>query len=116
MILCAVQTIVKRNEREKQEDQQSECKRGRNSARILHRACLRGVCLSVCSFCVSLESDSEVAEEFLKPGHLSKLLEEDLSGDMSSLSLPEVNKVVTELLERLRSHRDDCQPHRLQVS
>jgi len=31
MILCAVQTIVKRNEREKQEDQQSEYKRGRNS-------------------------------------------------------------------------------------
>lgn len=64
----------------------------------------------------SLESDSEMAEELLKQGHLSKLLEEDLSGDISSLSLPEVNEVVTELLERLQSHRDDCQPHQLQVS
>lgn len=87
MILCAVQTLVKRKEKEKQEDQQSESKR---------------------------ESDSEVVEELLKPGHLSRLLEEDLSGDMSSLSLPEINEVVTELLERLRSHRDDCQPHQLQ--
>uniref|UniRef100_A0A8C1W377 Midasin n=1 Tax=Cyprinus carpio TaxID=7962 RepID=A0A8C1W377_CYPCA len=89
MVLCAVQTLVKRKEKEKAEDQQSESKR---------------------------ESDSEVAEELLKPGHLSRLLEEDLSGDVSSLSLPEVNGVVTELLERLGSHRDDCQPHQLQVS
>ncbi|XP_042633620.1 midasin-like isoform X2 [Cyprinus carpio] len=83
MVLCAVQTLVKRREKEKQEDQQSENKR-------------------------------EVAEELLKPGHLSRLLEEDLSGDVSSLSLPEINKVVTELFERLRSHRDDCHPHQLQ--
>uniref|UniRef100_A0A9R1SM52 Midasin n=2 Tax=Cyprinus carpio TaxID=7962 RepID=A0A9R1SM52_CYPCA len=89
MVLCAVQTLVKRKEKEKAEDQQSESKR---------------------------ESDSEVAEELLKPGHLSRLLEEDLSGDVSSLSLPEINGVVTELLERLGSHRDDCQPHQLQVS
>uniref|UniRef100_A0A671LK38 Midasin n=1 Tax=Sinocyclocheilus anshuiensis TaxID=1608454 RepID=A0A671LK38_9TELE len=87
MVLCAVQMLVKRKEKEKPEDQQSESKR---------------------------ESDSEVAEELLKPGHLSRLLEEDLSEDVSSLSLPEVNEVVTELLERLRSHRDDCQPHQLQ--
>ncbi|XP_026051038.1 midasin-like [Carassius auratus] len=87
MVLCAVQTLVKRKEKEKAEDQQSESKK---------------------------ESDSEVAEELLKPGHLSRLLEEDLSGDVSSLSLPEINEVVTELLERLGSHRDDCQPHHLQ--
>uniref|UniRef100_A0A9J8BXI4 Midasin n=1 Tax=Cyprinus carpio carpio TaxID=630221 RepID=A0A9J8BXI4_CYPCA len=85
MVLCAVQTLVKRKEKEKAEDQQSE------------------------------KSDSEVAEELLKPGHLSRLLEEDLSGDVSSLSLPEINGVVTELLERLGSHRDDCQPHQLQA-
>uniref|UniRef100_A0A671LK54 Midasin n=1 Tax=Sinocyclocheilus anshuiensis TaxID=1608454 RepID=A0A671LK54_9TELE len=85
MVLCAVQMLVKRKEKEKPEDQQSE------------------------------KSDSEVAEELLKPGHLSRLLEEDLSEDVSSLSLPEVNEVVTELLERLRSHRDDCQPHQLQA-
>ncbi|XP_043076462.1 midasin [Puntigrus tetrazona] len=87
MVLYAVQTLVKRKEKEKPEDQQSDCKR---------------------------ESDSEVAEELLKQGHLSRLLEEDLSADLSSLSLPEVNGVVTELLERLRSHRDNCQSHQLQ--
>ncbi|KAF4099466.1 hypothetical protein G5714_019592 [Onychostoma macrolepis] len=87
MVLCAVQMLVKRKEKEKPEDQHSESKR---------------------------ESDSEVAEELLKPGHLGRLLEEDLSADVSSLSLPEVNGVITELLERLRSHRDDCQPHQLQ--
>uniref|UniRef100_A0A8C1W639 Midasin n=1 Tax=Cyprinus carpio TaxID=7962 RepID=A0A8C1W639_CYPCA len=69
----------------------------------------------LCAVQTLRESDSEVAEELLKPGHLSRLLEEDLSGDVSSLSLPEVNGVVTELLERLGSHRDDCQPHQLQA-
>ncbi|TRZ01341.1 hypothetical protein DNTS_001208 [Danionella cerebrum] len=87
MVLCAVQSLVKRKEKETQEDQQSESKR---------------------------ESDSEVAEELLKPGHLSKLLEEDLSGDISSLSLPEINGIVTELLQGLRSHRDTCQPQHVQ--
>ncbi|XP_051581140.1 midasin isoform X2 [Myxocyprinus asiaticus] len=87
MVLCAVQALVKRKEREQQEGQRSDGKR---------------------------ESDSEIAEEFLKPGHLSGLLEEDLSGDVSCLSLPEINGMVTELLQRLRSHRDDCQPHQLQ--
>ncbi len=75
-----------------------------------------GICVCAHFICASLESDSEVAEELLKPGHLGRLLEEDLSADVSSLSLPAVNGVVTELLERLRSHRDDCQPHQLQVS
>lgn len=118
MILCAVQTLVKRKEKEKQEDQQSESKRGAKSAMNLHTACFRRYAwIYESSFmCVPIESDSEVVEELLKPGHLSRLLEEDLSGDMSSLSLPEINGVVTELLERLRSHRDDCQPHQLQVS
>lgn len=87
VVLCAVQNLVKRKEREDQEDKQSESRR---------------------------ESDSEISEELLKPGHLSKLLEEDLSGDVSCLSLPEVNGVLTELLQRLRSHRDACAPHQLQ--
>ncbi|XP_057208356.1 midasin isoform X2 [Triplophysa rosa] len=87
VVLCAVQNLVKRKEREDQEDKQSESRR---------------------------ESDSEILEELLKPGHLSRLLEEDLSGDVSCLSLPEVNGVLTELLQRLRSHRDACQPHQLQ--
>ena len=64
---------------------------------------------------VFIESDSEVAEELLKPGHLSRLLEEDLSGDVSSLSVPDVMGVTEQLLERLRSHRDACSPQHLGV-
>lgn len=62
------------------------------------------------------ESDSEVPEELLKPGHLSRLLEEDLSGDMSCLSLAEVIGVMESLLERLRSYRDKCSARHLGVS
>lgn len=120
MVLCAVQNLVKRKERDDQEDKQSESKRGEIHSKPPHLACLTlfRTALSKCVLilCVSLESDSEILEELLKPGHLSRLLEEDLSGDVSSLSLPEVNGVLTELLQRLRSHRDACKPHQLQVS
>ncbi len=53
MVLCAVQTIVKRKEKENPEDQQSESKIGGSSPRILH---VRGD-LCVCSFymCFSRE-------------------------------------------------------------
>lgn len=66
--------------------------------------------------CISFpESDSEVAEELLKPGHLSRLLEEDLSGDVSCLALAEVTGVTGRLLERLRSYRDTCPARHLGV-
>ncbi|KAF4092103.1 hypothetical protein AMELA_G00017110 [Ameiurus melas] len=77
-VLCAVQGLVKRKEQEVQKEDSRK------------------------------ESDSEVAEELLKPGHLSRLLEEDLSGDVSCLSLAEVTGVTGRLLERLRSYRDTC--------
>lgn len=73
--------------------------------------------LSAGCFCVFVpESDSEVAEELLKPGHLSRLLEEDLSGDISCLSLTEVIGDTERLLERLRSYRDACSARHLGVS
>lgn len=77
-VLCAVQGLVKRREQEVQKEDSRK------------------------------ESDSEVAEELLKPGHLSRLLEEDLSGDVSCLALAEVTGVTGRLLERLRSYRDTC--------
>uniref|UniRef100_A0A3B1J791 Midasin n=1 Tax=Astyanax mexicanus TaxID=7994 RepID=A0A3B1J791_ASTMX len=83
-VLCAVQNLVKRKERE--EEQQADSRR---------------------------DSDSEVAEELLKPGHLSKLLEEDLIADVSSLSLPDVVGMTEQLLQQLRSHRDACSPQQL---
>lgn len=69
--------------------------------------------LDLCVFVA--ESDSEAAEELLKPGHLSRLLEEDLSGDVSCLSLAEVTGVTERLLERLRSFRDTCSSRHLRV-
>lgn len=56
-----------------------------------------------------------MAEDLLKPGHLSRLLEEDLSGDVSCLSLAEVIGVTRSLLERLRSYRDMCPARHLGV-
>lgn len=56
-----------------------------------------------------------MAEELLKPGHLSKSLEDDLSAEISRLSLPEVIGVTESLLLRLRSHRDACPPQHLEV-
>ncbi|KAM9495289.1 midasin [Clarias gariepinus] len=85
-VLCAVQSLVKRRERERKEERPEESRK---------------------------ESDSEVAEELLKPGHMSRLLEEDLSEDVSCLSLAEVIGVVERLLERLRSYRDTCKARHL---
>ncbi|GAA6099361.1 midasin isoform X1 [Tachysurus ichikawai] len=83
-VLCAVQGLVKRREREEEQPEDNR-----------------------------KESDSEAAEELLKPGHLSRLLEEDLSGDVSCLSLAEVTGVTERLLERLRSFRDTCSSRHL---
>ncbi|KAF5899322.1 midasin-like, partial [Clarias magur] len=85
-VLCAVQSLVKRREREREEERPEESRK---------------------------ESDSEVAEELLKPGHMSRLLEEDLSEDVSCLSLAEVIGVTERLLERLRSYRDACKARHL---
>ncbi|XP_035384712.1 midasin isoform X1 [Electrophorus electricus] len=78
-VLCAVQSLVKRREREEEGKQQSDSRR---------------------------ESDSEVCEELLKPGHLSQVMEEGLSGDAACLALPEVIGVMGRLLEMLRCHSD----------
>ncbi|XP_030636974.1 midasin [Chanos chanos] len=86
-VLCAIQSLVKRREAEQEEDQRSDSKK---------------------------DSDSEVAEELLKPGHLNKLLEEDLSTEVSCLSLQEVSSVVEQALEGLRIYRDTCPPQHLQ--
>uniref|UniRef100_A0AAR2K636 Midasin n=1 Tax=Pygocentrus nattereri TaxID=42514 RepID=A0AAR2K636_PYGNA len=76
-VLCAVQSLVKRRERESEGEgeQPADSRRGQS--------------------------------------HLSRLLEEDLSGDVSSLSVPDVVGVTEQLLERLRSHRDACSPQHL---
>ena len=54
-------------------------------------------------------------EDLLKPGHLSRLLEEELGAEVASLSLGEVSDTLEQLVERLRVHRDSCPSHQLQV-
>ncbi|CAB1342786.1 unnamed protein product [Coregonus sp. 'balchen'] len=58
--------------------------------------------------------EEEPQEDLLKPGHLSRLLEEELGAEVASLSLGEVSDTLEQLLERLRVHRDSCPPQQLQ--
>ncbi|KAM9551495.1 midasin-like isoform 2-T2 [Salvelinus alpinus] len=86
-VLVAVQTLVKRREGEQQGEQQTDTKRGEEEA---------------------------PQEDLLKPGHLSRLLEEELGAEVASLSLGEVSDTLEQLVERLRVHRDSCPSHQLQ--
>lgn len=61
------------------------------------------------------EADEEPVEDLLKPGHLSRLLEEELAAEVEALSVGDVSGGVEQLLGRLRSHRDGCEPQQLQV-
>ncbi|XP_076872534.1 midasin isoform X2 [Brachyhypopomus gauderio] len=80
-VLCAVQNLVKRREREEEGEPDSR-----------------------------RESDSEVCEELLKPGHLSRLMEEDLGADVACLALPEVVGATDRLLEMLHCRGDSGPP------
>lgn len=62
------------------------------------------------------EADEEPVEDLLKPGHLTRLLEEDLAADVEALCVGDVRGEVEQLLSRLRTHRDSCQPQQLQVA
>ncbi|KAL2081973.1 hypothetical protein ACEWY4_021791 [Coilia grayii] len=87
-VLCAIQSLVKRREAQQQDDQQSESKPG--------------------------SDEEELAEDLLKPGHLNRLLDEDLGAEVLSLSLPEVSAVMEQLLETVRIYRDSCPAQKLQ--
>ncbi|KAM8810105.1 midasin [Eudromia elegans] len=55
------------------------------------------------------ENDDNDAEslERLKEGHLTKLLDEDLSADVDALHVQKIISAVSELLENLKSYRED---------
>lgn len=55
-------------------------------------------------------------EDLLKPGHLTRLLEEELAAEVEALSVGDVRGGVEQLLGRLKTHRDSCQPQQLQVA
>ena len=61
------------------------------------------------------EEEEEPVEDLLKAGHLTRLLEEDLSAEVDALSLGGVSGDLSSLLGRLRTQRDACQPQQLQV-
>uniref|UniRef100_A0A3P8RPW4 Midasin n=1 Tax=Amphiprion percula TaxID=161767 RepID=A0A3P8RPW4_AMPPE len=90
-VLCAVQTLVKRREREQQKEQQGDTKKGAEE-----------------------DQDEEPAEDVLKPGHLTRLLEEEVEAEVEALNVRDVSSGLERLLSRLRTHRDSCQPPQLQ--
>ncbi|XP_034555077.1 midasin [Notolabrus celidotus] len=94
-VLCAVQTLVKRREREQQPEKPEDVKREGTAEE-------------------GEEEEEEESLDLLKPGHLTRLLEEDLEAEVEALSLGVVSKGVEGLLSRLRTHRDSCQPSQLQ--
>lgn len=61
------------------------------------------------------EEDEEPVEDLLKPGHLTRLLEEELAAEVEALCVGDVSVRLEGLLSRLRTHRDSCQPAQLQV-
>lgn len=59
--------------------------------------------------------DEEPVEDLLKPGHLTRLLEEELAAEVEALCVGDVGSSLERLLSHLRTHRDSCQPPQLQV-
>lgn len=62
------------------------------------------------------EKDEEPVEDLLKPGHLTRLLEEELAAEVEALCVGNVSVGVERLLSHLRTHRDSCLPQQLQVA
>lgn len=54
-------------------------------------------------------------EDLLKPGHLTQLLGEELEAEVEALCIENVRARLEGLLNRLRTHRDSCQPPQVQV-
>ncbi|XP_072559009.1 midasin isoform X3 [Paramormyrops kingsleyae] len=89
-VLCAVQSLLKMKEMDREQQSTEAVQESRS------------------------EGEDAPSEDLLKTGHLTKLLEEGLSVEVSSLSLPDVNVSVGQLLERLGAQRDACSPSQLQ--
>lgn len=54
-------------------------------------------------------------EDLLKPGHLTRLLEEELEADVEALRVGDVSAGLEKLLHHLKTYRDSCQPPQYQV-
>ncbi|XP_034018727.1 midasin-like [Thalassophryne amazonica] len=90
-VLCAVQTLVKRH---RSTEPLAEAVRDEDHEPV--------------------EDPLRPEEDLLKPGHLTRLLDEDLAADIDALCVGEVSASLEALLNRLRTHRDSCQPSQVQ--
>lgn len=61
------------------------------------------------------EEDEGPVENLLKPGHLTRFLEEELTAEVEALCVGDVNAGLERLLVKLRTHTDSCQSPQLQV-
>lgn len=52
--------------------------------------------------------DGTASLDTIKAGHLTKLLDEDISADVESLHVQKVISAVSELMESLKSYGEDC--------
>ncbi|XP_051781409.1 midasin isoform X2 [Erpetoichthys calabaricus] len=85
-VLCTVQSLVKRKEdhttkSKEVKSQKSECK------------------------------ENEDEGDLIRVGHLTKLLDKDLSAEVSSLNLEKIPSILLNLLESLKIYREDCAAH-----
>lgn len=64
---------------------------------------------------VQKEDNEEPVEDLLKPGHLTRLLEEEVATEVEALCVGDVVGGLVRLLSHLRTHRDLCDPMQLQV-
>lgn len=64
---------------------------------------------------VEKEDNEEPMEDLLKPGHLTRLLDEEVATEVEALCVGDVVGGLVRLLGHLRTHRDLCEPKHFQV-
>lgn len=127
-MLCAIQKLVKRREAEQQNKLQNDDKKGTTTQTGLNlsdEVFFFLLAMLIFIFMLSkasdaakeeAEKDEEPVEDLLKPGHLTRLLEEELAAEVEALCVGDVSGGVERLLSCLRTQRDSCLPQQLQVA
>ncbi|KAG2468110.1 MDN1 protein, partial [Polypterus senegalus] len=85
-VLCTVQSLVKRKEDHKTKSKEVKCQK---------------------SECKENEDEGDL----IRVGHLTKLLDKDLSAEVSSLNLEKIPVILLNLLESVKIYREDCAAH-----
>ncbi|PKK33324.1 midasin AAA ATPase 1 [Columba livia] len=79
VVLYAIQCLVERKQEDRKEEEES-----------------------------LVENEDAASFDVIKAGHITKLLDEDLSADLDSLRVQKAILAVSELLENLKSYGEDC--------